>query len=194
MSSRSNNITRWARWLATFVGFPAAGVTARLCVGDIDDLAAAARGGLAGGAVLGLVQAFVGGIAREQRMRWAVATACGLSLGLAAGAALVDYATDAAGLALMGAVCGAFVGVAQALATPIATRDRKTWAVATPALWALGWLVTSQVIVDADRHHAVFGSSGALLVSAISGVLVVARRTGESRIPASIVSPVAGVR
>lgn len=194
MRSRSNRITRWARWLATFVGFPAAGVTARLCVGDIDDVTAAAIGGLAGGAVLGVVQAFLGGIARPNRMRWTVATASGLSAGLTMGAGIVDYATDGASLTAMGAVCGACVGVAQALVLPMATRDRIAWMVATPVLWALGWLVTSQVIVDADRHHATFGSSGALLVSAVSGALVVARRTAQATTAASIVSPVAGVR
>ena len=68
------------------------------------------------------------------------------------------------------------------------------WAVATPALWALGWLITSQVIVDAERQHAVFGSSGALLVSAVAGLLVVVRGPAESTIARSIVSQVAGVR
>jgi hypothetical protein len=38
-------------------------------------------------------------------------------------------------------------------------------------LWAAGWLITSQVIVDADSQHALFGSSGALVVSAVAGVL-----------------------
>ncbi len=50
------------------------------------------------------------------------------------------------------------------------------WAIATPLLWAGGWLITSQVIVDADEHHAIFGSSGALVVSAVSGILVAVRR------------------
>ena len=40
-------LKRWARWLATFIGFPAAGVTARLVAGDIDTATAAVLGGLA---------------------------------------------------------------------------------------------------------------------------------------------------
>ena len=62
MTRRSSNIKRWARWLATFIGFPAAGVAARLVVGDVDDIATAALGGLAGGLALGAVQVLVGGV------------------------------------------------------------------------------------------------------------------------------------
>ena len=75
----------------------------------------------------------------------------------------------------MGAISGAGVGLAQALSIPMGLRDRVLWAVATPVLWAGGWVITSQVIVDADRQHAVFGSSGALVVSAVAGVLYALR-------------------
>lgn len=162
---------RWARWVGTFVGFPLAGVTARLVAGDIDALGAAAVGGLAGGAVLGAVQVGIGGIPAGERARWIGATAVGLGVGLSAGAAAIDYDTDAASLVVMGAVSGGAVGLAQALAIPMAVVDRLLWAVATPALWAGGWWITAQVIVDAERHHALFGSSGALVVSALAGVL-----------------------
>jgi len=175
MRAHSHTIKRWARWLATFVGFPAAGGAARLCVGDVDDVPAAIIGGLVAGAVLGTVQVFVGGVDSRDRLRWILASAGGLSLGLAAGARSVDFNTDAASLATMGAICGAAVGIAQALSVPMHTRDRLAWALVTPLLWTVGWLVTSQVIVDADRQHATFGSSGALLVTALSGVLVVLR-------------------
>ena len=49
--------------------------------------------------------------------------------------------------------------------------DRVLWAVATPVLWAGGWLITSQVIVDADRQHAV--------------VRLLRRAGGQRRSPAS---------
>lgn len=182
MRQRSSRFTTWARWLATFVGFPAAGVVARLVVGDVDDLGAAAAGGLAAGAVLGAVQSLIGGISPGDRVRWVGATAGGLSLGLATGAGFVDYRTDTTSLVVMGAVCGAGVGIAQALSLPMSGRDRLLWAVATPLLWAGGWLITSQVIVDADRHHALFGSSGAIVVSAVSGLLVANWRTAGAQI------------
>lgn len=168
--------TRWARWLGTFVGFPLAGVAARAVAGNIDALGAAAIGGLAGGVVLGVVQAGIGGIDPGGRLGWTVATAAGLAVGLTVGANVVGYRTDTASLVAMGAISGAAVGLVQAMVVPMRRVDRVLWAVATPVLWAAGWLITSQVIVDADRQHAVFGASGALTVSALAGVLYALRQ------------------
>ena len=36
--------------------------------------------------------------------------------------------------------------------------------------WALAWLTTSAVIVDIDRGYAVFGSSGAAVVTVLTGL------------------------
>jgi hypothetical protein len=175
MTNNRTTLTRWARWAGTFIGFPLAGVTARAVAGDIDSASAAALGGLAGGAVLGAIQAGIGGIEPGQRARWIAATAVGLSVGLTTGAAAVDYDTDAASLVTMGAISGAGVGLAQAAAVAMRTLDRAIWAIATPVLRAGGWWITSQVIVDADRRHAIFGSSGALTVSILAGGLVALR-------------------
>jgi hypothetical protein len=176
MRTDGAKVKRWARWLGTFVGFPLAGVAARLVVGDIDDTMAAVTGGLVGGAVLGIVQVGIGGIEPGVRARWVAATAVGLAVGLGLGARAVGFDTDASSLVVMGGVSGAAVGIAQAFAVPMRALDRALWAVSTPILWAIGWLITSQVIVDADRHHAVFGSSGAVVVSAATGLLYAARR------------------
>jgi hypothetical protein len=100
----------------------------------------------------------------------------GLGVGLGVGAAAVGYDTDTASLVAMGAVSGAGVGLAQALAVPMRLLDRIAWALATPALWAGAWLITAQVIVDADRQHAMFGSSGAAAASALAGVLYAMRQ------------------
>src|SRR4051812_30088065 len=89
---------RWARWLATFIGFPLAGVASRAVAGNIDGAGAAAIGGLVGGAVLGVVQAGIGGIDRGDRLRWIGATTIGFSLGLTAGTSAVGFATDPAAL------------------------------------------------------------------------------------------------
>jgi hypothetical protein len=176
MITDTAKVKRWGRWLATFIGFPAAGLAARAVAGNIDSIGAAALGGLVGGVVLGGIQAYVGGIPAADRGRWLGATGVGLAVGLATGAGVVGYRTDTASLVVMGAVSGAAVGMAQALAVRMSARDRALWALATPALWAGGWLITSQVIVDADRQHAMFGSSGALTVAALAGVLVALRR------------------
>lgn len=166
---------RYGRWVGTFIGFPLAGVTARIVAGNIDSASAAAVGGLAGGAVLGAVQVGIAGIPTGERARWIAGTAVGLAVGLATGASAVGFDTDAASLIAMGAISGAGVGIAQAVAGSMRLRDRVLWALATPILWAGGWAITSQVIVDADRQHAVFGSSGALAVSLAAGVLYAVR-------------------
>jgi hypothetical protein len=186
-------VRRWVRWLGTFVGFPLAGVAARAAVGGIDSVGAATIGGLAGGAVLGFVQAAVAGLDPGERVRWVGATAAGFAAGLAAGAAAVGYDTDTMSLVVMGAVTGAGVGLAQALSVRMRRLDRWAWALATPVLWAGAWLVTAQVIVDADRRHAVFGSSGALAASALAGILFARRQpipaSGAGALGSSIPGP-----
>jgi len=169
-------IKRWARWLGTFIGFPLAGVAARLVAGNIDDVGSAALGGLVGGAVLGAVQAIVGGLNRDEWLRWTGATAAGLAVGLTIGSGAVGFATDTASLMLMGGISGACVGLAQAVSVSMRNVDRVLWAVATPVLWAGAWWVTLQVIVDAERQHAMFGASGAVAASALAGVLYALRQ------------------
>jgi hypothetical protein len=172
MNTMRFDTKRWGRWVGTFIGFPLAGLAARAVAGNIDSTTAAAIGGLAGGAVLGGVQALITAMAPAERWRWIGGTAAGLAVGLAAGATAVGFETDTASLVAMGAISGAGVGVAQALAMVPARRiDRLAWAIATPLLWAGAWAITAQVIVDADRQHAVFGSSGALAISLVAGVL-----------------------
>lgn len=176
MTKHGFDTRRWARWLGTFIGFPLAGVAARVVGGNIDDLGSAALGGVVGGTVLGVVQVGIGGMDAADRVRWIGATAVGLGVGLPLGAGTVGYRTDTASAVAMGALAGAAVGLAQAASVPMRPIDRVAWAIATPALWAGGWLITSQVIVDMDRQHATFGSSGALVVSALSGVLYAVRQ------------------
>lgn len=163
-----------ARWAPTFLGFPLAGLAARAVAGSIDDLASALAGGLAAGVVLGAVQALALGHHLAGRGRWVLATGVGMAVGLGLGAAAVGYDTDASSLVVMGALTGAGVGVAQAAVLRASARRRAAWAVATPCLWALGWWITSMVIVDADRQHANFGASGALVVTLLGGLLLAA--------------------
>jgi hypothetical protein len=177
--SRTKFDTRMlARWTATFVGFPLAGLAAKAAAGPIDSGAAAVVGGLAAGTVLGLVQSMALRTTTLQRIRWVVATALGMSAGLTVGAGIVDHATDTASLVVMGAFTGAGIGLAQALVMTGPAWRRVVWLVLTPALWALGWLITSQVIKDIDARYANFGASGALVCAAVGGI---AMAIGSSR-------------
>lgn len=171
MTSMTLDTRQWARWIAGFVGFPIAGLAARAVAGPIDSWGAAATGGLAAGAALGFVQTLARGDRGERRLRWVSASAFGMAAGLAAGAGAVGFDTDPASLVAMGAITGTGIGIAQSVVLASTTRRRVAWAFGTPGLWALGWLVTSQVIVDAGAHHASFGSSGAIVVTALSGLL-----------------------
>jgi hypothetical protein len=95
-----------------------------------------------------------------------------MSLGLLLGAATVGYRTSLAELALMGALTGLVLGVAQAIALPRHTQLRWAWAAALPLLWALGWTVTTLAIVGVDEQFTVFGATGAVTFSALSGLLL----------------------
>lgn len=168
------------RWMPTFLAFPLAGLAARAVVGPVSDLSAAAIGGAVAGTVIGAVQSLPRAVPMQRRRRWVVASALGLAAGLSLGAAAVGYRTDTASLVVMGAGSGLGLGVAQAVSMTGPARRRLVWAASMPALWALGWWITANVIVDADRQHANFGASGALVVTLLSGIVLAAtpdRRT-----------------
>jgi hypothetical protein len=120
------------------------------------------------------------------------ATAAGLGAGLALGAAAVSYRTDLSSLAVMGVVTGLAVGAAQGAVAGGAARrtagERASgatsvalWALATAALWPLGWAVTTLAGIPVEEQFTNFGITGALTVAAIQSVLVgalVPDRTG----------------
>jgi hypothetical protein len=165
------------RWLPTFLGFPLGGFIAELIAGPVDDLAAALIAGAVTGVILGAVQAWGMGPNGPPAARWIAATGAGLTVGLALGSAAVDYGTSLGDLVVQGAICGLAIGIAQALT--LRGRAAYLWAPALSALWALGWAITTSIGVDVDTQWAVFGSSGAIVVTAATAVLPVllARRT-----------------
>lgn len=164
------------RWLASFVGFPLGGLAAMLLVGPVDSAVAAVLGGLVTGSVLGTAQAVALRADRRTAVRWVVATAVGLAAGLTLGSGLVGFGTGLSDLALQGAVSGALVGLAQALAIR-ATRLRRVGALAAawPAYlagaWALGWTITTTSGVQVEDQFTVFGAAGAITVAALTSVL-----------------------
>ncbi|MDQ8047132.1 MAG: hypothetical protein AAGC46_18405 [Solirubrobacteraceae bacterium] len=166
-SPNSTRSRRLGRATLTFVAFPVGGSLAHLLAGRIDSPAAALVGGLLAGAAIGAGQA-LGSSGRLPLVRWTVGSSLGLAAGLTAGAALVDYDTSLRALAAMGAVSGAGVGAGQALAwgARVSRRTRGAWSALVPALWALGWTITTAIGVDVDLQWAVFGSAGAVVASA----------------------------
>lgn len=176
-------IADWGLWTVGFLAFPLSGLAGRAVAGPVNSPAAALLGGLITGAVIGVGQWLASG-RRLGWGRWIPATAVGMGVGLAVGGLAVDFGTDLRDLALMGAITGVFLGVAQALALPAAAARRWVWAAAMPALWALGWAVTTLAGVDVQAQYTVFGATGALTFSALSGLLllVVLPRTVTTRL------------
>ena len=161
-----------ARWLPTFVGFPLGGFLSELIAGPVDGLAPALAGGAITGAILGAVQAWSLRPTGLPPRAWTVATALGLTAGLAIGSAAVGYDTGTADLVIQGAICGVLVGAAQAtVLRTLLGRLAILWAPALGALWALGWAITASIGVDVETQYPVFGSSGAVVVTALTAVL-----------------------
>jgi hypothetical protein len=170
-TSTRRALRAWLIWLAGFLAFPVAGLAGLAVGGQVDGPAAAALGGLATGAVLGLGQALASS-GRLPIRRWILATAAAMAVGLPAGAHLVGYGTSLRDLAVMGAITGAVLGPAQAIALPRRARHRWAWAAAMPALWATGWAVTTSAGIAVTDHFTTFGASGAITVTALLGILL----------------------
>jgi hypothetical protein len=162
-------------WLPTFLGFPAGGLAAELIVGPVDSLGPALAGGAITGAVLGAVQWVALRRTGPGPELWIAATTAGLAAGLGLGASAVNYETTTGALAVQGLIGGAAIGIAQAAVLyPQLGRAALAWPPLLAALWALGWTITATVGVDVEKQYTVFGSTGALAVTAGSSVLAIA--------------------
>jgi hypothetical protein len=162
----------WLWPLSILVGFPIGGYVADLVVDGVDSVGAAIAAGLITGAIIGAAEWFA--LRRWVSWLWIPATTAGMALGLAVGAALVDYGIDRGDLAIMGAVTGLGVGVMQAL---VLARHQVPgavwWAIANPPGWALGWFVSSYVIArNIAERFPIFGASGALVFGLLTWLVL----------------------
>ena len=162
------------RWVALAAGFPVAGLIGWKVGGRVDAVDAALVGGALTGAGLGAVQWWAAKGALGRAAAWIGASAVGYAVGLAAGAALVGYDTDLGSLAIMGLVSGAVLGGAQGLV--LARQGRRglalPWAVAMPVLFALGWCASTGIGISVADQFTVFGASGAVVFTLLSGLLL----------------------
>lgn len=170
-ASRPTFTRTWLLWTAGFLAFPLAGLAGGAAAGRVDNPTAALLGGAVTGLALGAGQALASRRRLDPR-RWIPATGVGMGVGLLIGAVVVDYGTSLADLALMGALTGLVLGPAQALALPRQSRQRWLWAAAVPALWALGWTVTTLGQIHVEQQFTIFGAYGAVTFSALSGLLL----------------------
>lgn len=93
-------------------------------------------------------------------------------IALAAGPALVGYETSLGALVAMGAVCGVAIGLAQVASFAALRRHALSWTLATGALWAIGWAVTTGAGIKVEVQWPLFGISGAVVVAAVQSVLI----------------------
>ena len=154
------------RWLPTFLAFPIGGYIAIQTIGSLDDPVSAAAGGLIAGAVIGAGQ-WLALRSRGIGRRWIGYTAAAMAAGSAISVVATNAGTDRADVMLAGLITGGLVGAAQSTLLP---RAAALWTAVSAGGWALAWLTTSFVIVDIERGYAVFGSSGAIVLTLLTGL------------------------
>ena len=165
------------------VAFPLAGYTGWGVGGHVDGVGPALIGGAITGAGIGLVQWLF--LRRDLDIGpvWILATGVALAAGLTIGAAVVGYETTPGQLAIMGAMSGAAVGIAQG----ILLRNRfslwHVWMVAMPAMYSVGWVVTEAAGIDVANQFTVFGASGSIVFGLLSGLLMMAGKRTDRRAP-----------
>ncbi len=160
----------WILWGVAFLGFPAAGVAARL-VGAVTTPTRALLAGALSGATLGLVQWLV----LRSRLPllpfwWVIATSIGMSIGLAVGATLLGDETAGRELLWRAAITGACVGVAQWIVLQPLVPQAFVWVGAVAIAWPLGWFITRGIGVDLSFKWSVFGSVGAWAFQLLTGL------------------------
>ena len=174
----------WLIWTAGFLAFPIAGVAGRLVAGRVDSPLAALLAGLVTGAVIGAGQWLASRASAPTRAAGSWPLRSAWVLGLLLGATVVGFRTSLADVAVMGALTGVVLGVAQTVALPAQTRRRWWWAVAMPLLWAVGWTVTTLAGIPVEEQVTIFGASGAVTFSALSGLLLYGLLLSRSTTPA----------
>jgi hypothetical protein len=177
-------------WLPTLLAFPVGGLLAHRLVGPADEPLTAALAGALAGAVLGAAQ-WLALRSRGVGARWVALTSLATAVGSAVSVAATGGRTSVRDLVVTGLVSGTTVGLVQGAALARGRGTAVLWAGVLGVTWAAGWFVTASVIVDADAGYVVFGSSGALLVTVVTGltlpaVLADRRPTTRSTVPTTV--------
>lgn len=153
---------RFMRWLPTFLAFPAGGLITMATVGSLEGPVSGAIGGLIAGAVIGAAQWLALGTTK----RWIAYTAGAMAAGTALAAAVTRAGSELQDLMVTGLIAGAAVGAAQGTILGATA----AWTAITAASWSLAWLVTYAVVgAGADEGFFIFGSSGALVATLMTG-------------------------
>jgi hypothetical protein len=169
----SQVLTRdYLKWVAVFLAYPIAGFLGRLIANPADGLVFAFITAAVAGAIIGAAQWFV--LGRDiSAVRWIGATAVGLGVSFAIVQAL--GATNNAAAPVIGAVTGLGVGVAQSMVRAHRI-PAAVWIPTMGVAWAIAWVVTTSIGVQANAGWPVVGVSGALVAQLLSGVVLMTMR------------------
>lgn len=169
---------KYWRWILSVFSFPIAGFAAVNLASVHEGPFAAAGVGFVAGFVIGLAQWLAAKPALSRN--WPFVTALGLSIGAMIGALVLNAKSDPLSLGMFGAITGLSIGLSQAFEFK-SVRKGWLWIMATFALWTIAWFITSLVIVDPERGYVVFGMSGAIIYTLVTGfVLRSLTRQGNS--------------
>lgn len=163
--------TTFLRWLPTFLAFPLGGLLAVTVVGSVIDPLRAAMAGLLAGAVIGLAQ-WLALRPSGLGVAWVAASSAAVAVGSALPALVTGAGTSTSDLVVAGFLTGACLGVGQGLVARVRPAALAGWTAVVAIAWGVGWFITANVIVDAGRGYIVFGSSGALVATILTGLLV----------------------
>ena len=133
----------------SLLGIPLAGYWGWGVAGHVDSVIPALIGGALTGAGIGFAQWLVLRRSLGIGLEWILATSAGLAIGLAIGAAVVGYETTTSRLLIMGAIQGAFVGIAQGMVLRNKFSLWHVWMVAMPVFFSRR--VTSRAVRRATR-------------------------------------------
>jgi hypothetical protein len=155
------------RWAFTFLAFPLGGFLVLPLV-PITSPLTAALASVVTGAVVGLAQWWA--LRRIVTWRWAAATAAAMIAGSTLATLVVGGPTSVWAVAAAGSISGALVGAAQGMLLRRGPAIAAVWTAVVSGSWSLGWIVTAGVITRVETGFAIFGASGAAVVTLITGV------------------------
>jgi hypothetical protein len=159
----------YAKWLAVFLAYPIAGALGRLIANPADGLIFAFLAAAVAGAILGLAQWLALG-RHVSVARWVGATAFGLGVSFVIVQAF--GATTSAAAPVIGAVTGLGVGFAQSLLRADRIPSAIIWIPTMGVAWAIAWVVTTSIGVQAEAGWPVVGVSGALVAQILTGIVL----------------------
>jgi hypothetical protein len=160
----------FAMWSAVFIAYPIAGGLGRVIANPADGLVFAFVTAAVAGAILGLAQWLALG-RHVSALRWVGATALGLGVSFVL--VQVAGATSSAAAPVIGAVTGLGVGIAQSFVRSDRLPTPSIWIPTMGIAWAIGWLVTTSIGVQAEAGWPVVGVSGALVAQILTGIVLV---------------------